>query len=756
MSAHLPKHSMRLPPTLFVLFATQVAASDENGLAEAGAASHHGTTLEEVIVTAQRREQPLQEVPVSASVFSAPELERLQVHDVSELQYVAPNLVVAPNQSTAGSASIAMRGQVEQDTTPTVDPAVGLYLDGVYIARMTGANLDLVDLERVEVLRGPQGTLFGRNTIGGAINLVPNPPQAEFAAQLKARVGNYDLRELTAVLNAPLSSVGMATRLTAMHREHSGYAQDTLLDTDLADADTDFARLQLQFALAPDTQLNLAADFTRSESGSQYRTMLAVFPGSAGVTGLLGNPNDSLANYVDPYGRDIPANRAGTVESTVWGASATLTSGSAPLTFKSITAYRTLEVRANDGDQDATPYDLGVIFYRGDDQHQFSEELQLFGRALRERLDWIGGLLFFDERAIFSQRFEIFIPTTSTFSENRPWGEAHNRSLAAYGQLSYALTPRFSVTAGARYNEDRRQLTSRNARSTAGTVTCRITPGLLDQAGVCVATRPERTFTYVPFTVGLEFRADESTLVYAKLSEGYRAGGYNLRGTNEVDMDTFEPEKVDSYELGLKSDLFHARLRMNLALFRTEFKDIQLVQRVPVTSQAAAPRFISNGGEAHIDGGELELTALLGRLRLTGALGIARPKFTELAPEVDGVTLDSAFPFTPERTASVAADLPIPVAFGSLALHADYSWRDDVPFAYDRASLARQDAYGLLNMMVSANFAGTSLELSLWARNLTDQDYITRAFESDYYVSATPGDPRTYGVSITYQFGSRQ
>lgn len=748
------KPPLRSPATLLVLFVARATADEEDAADVVRAPPLHAFTLEEVIVTAQRREQPLQQVPVAASVFSMPELRRLQVDDVDGLQYVAPNLLVAPNQNTTASASIAMRGQFESDTTPTVDPAVGLYLDGVYIARMTGANLDLVDLQRVEVLRGPQGTLFGRNTIGGAINLVPEPPQAGFDTRLQARIGNYDLREFTGILNVPVSAA-IATRFTAMHSEHGGYAHDTLLDAEFADANTDFARLQGQFALAGQTRLNLAADFTSSETGSQRRTLLTVLPGSDSVAALLGHPQDALANYVDPHSRDIPANRAGSTSSQVWGASATLTSDFAPFTFRSITAYRALQLRANDGDQDATPYDLGVIFYRDDQQHQFSEELQLFGQAFRQRLEWIGGLLYFDERAIFSQRFQIFIPAVATFSENDPWGEATNRSLAAYGQVSYALTARFSVTAGARYNEDRRQLVSRNARRVGSATACRISPALLDELGVCQATRPERSFNYVPFTVGFEFTPNASSLLYAKFSQGFRAGGYNLRGTNAIDMDTFEPERVDSYELGIKTDLSE-RLRVNLALFHNDFEDIQLLQREPATSQVGAPRFILNGGEARIDGGELEVTALLGPLRLATALGVTHPKFTRLDPNVENVTLDSAFLHTPESTVSIAADLPIAVAFGSLALHADYAWRDAVPFAYDRASPARQDAYGLLNMMISATWPETGLEVSLWGRNLTGQDYLTRAFESDYYVSAVPGDPRTYGVSIAYRFGAHR
>jgi len=710
--------------------------------------------LDEVIVTARRREERLREVPISASVLSTLELERLQVRDVTQLQYVVPNLSVAPSQASGASASIAIRGQYESDTAPTVDPAVGLYLDGVYVARMTGANLDLIDVERVEVLRGPQGTLFGRNTIGGAINILPRRPTAQFASSLSAEIGNYERRRFTGILNAPLLGGKVDSRLTAMHTEHGGYAFNPLLDSGLSNEDSDFGRLQLQFNPTGQSQVHLALDYSHIEADSQIRSLFAVAPGYESLPAMLGNPGDSLANYLDPFGDAVPANRAGTVQTTVWGAAGTLTMAWTPFTLKSITAYRVLDSHATDSDQDGTPYDLGVIFDRADEQRQFSQEVQLLGDAAGGRLQWIGGLLYFDENATFKQRAQVFVPATQTFNENRPWGDASNQSLAVYAQASYALTQRVTATAGLRYNEDRRQLTSHNARRVAGGEVCRISPELLDQPGVCIATRPTRTFDYAPFTADIEFSPDQSTLLYAKFSRGHRAGGYNIRGTDEVSMDTFEPENVDSYEVGGKADLLDKRLRANLALFHTEFEDIQLVQRELIASQAGAPRFIRNGGKARITGGELELVALIRKLRVTAGLGVTHAQFTELDPRVEGVTLDSKFMLTPESTASIAADLPIAMGFWALNIHADYLWRDDVWFAYDRESPARQPANGLLNAMITANFVETGLQVSLWGRNIADQGYATRMWENDYYVGASPGSPRTYGVTVSFLTGA--
>jgi iron complex outermembrane receptor protein len=296
-------------------------------------------------------------------------------------------------------------------------------------------------------------------------------------------------------------------------------------------------------------------------------------------------------------------------------------------------------------------------------------------------------------------------------------------------------------------------LTSRNSRRVAGIESCRLDPDLRDMPDVCRATLPERRFSYAPYVVGLDFRAVPGALLYAKFSRGHRAGGYNLRGATALEFEAFEPEQLGAFEVGLKSDLLGDRLRVNLALFRSKFDAIQLVQRETIGGSPLPIRYIVNGGEARIDGGELEVTAVLGPSYLSGALGLIDSRYTRLDPKVEGVTLNSEFLQTPNATLSLAADLPVELGFGGVDLHVDYAWKDDVSFAYDKVSPARQEAYGLWNAMIKTRFVTTGVEVSLWARNLTDMRYFTRALNSEVYASAVPGDPRTYGVSIAYRFG---
>jgi iron complex outermembrane recepter protein len=709
---------------------------------------------EEVLVTAQRREQPMQTVPMSLSVLDSQQLESRQIDALESLQFAVPNLVITQNQTSRTAAGIAMRGHFERDTAPTVDPAVGLYVDGVYVARSTGANLRLHDVERVEVMRGPQGTLFGRNTIGGAINVVPKRPNREQEAAVSGTVGNYDRREAAGVLNLPHARSGLALRLAATHSEHSGFARGTRLDRDIAGEESDFVRGQLRFTHGKRWDMNLSLDYTKSDAQAQWLTLVAALPLSAGVPPSQGNPTDSISNYVDPYGTRMPVNRAGRATSTVVGSSATIGADFGGATFKATSAFRTLEIHARDADQDGTPYDISAVVERIDRQDQFSQELQLFGRGFGDRLDWIGGLYYFEESGTFTQRFPMMVAPAFDPVEMVPWGKVSNDSMAAYAQATYSLTPRVRATAGIRYNEDRRQLTSRNTLRRRGTQFCRLDARLLDDPASCEATLPEQSFRYAPFTASLDYSPRDSALLYAKYSRGHRAGGYNLRGATLVDFGTFGPERVDAYEIGSKTDFFGHRLRVNLALYRSMYEDIQLAQSVSLTGDPASllsTTVIRNEGTARIEGGELEVTWFLGPVRMAGTLGKTRAKFERLAPTTTGVTRESNFLMTPPTTASLAVDAPLSIGSHGWRFHADYSWRDDVAFVFEPGSLARQEAYGLLNALISARSADSRFEFTLWARNLTNTRYFVRAFETSLLVVGIPGDPRTLGLTVAWR-----
>jgi iron complex outermembrane receptor protein len=308
--------------------------------------------------------------------------------------------------------------------------------------------------------------------------------------------------------------------------------------------------------------------------------------------------------------------------------------------MRAISAYRELDHWNRDSDLDGSPYDVFTVVERAEAHRQLSHELHAFGNALDDRLRWIGGLHYFDESSAYAQRVGAVVPATLVFLENIPQGTARNDSIAAFAELTYEIAPRLRATAGVRYSRDGRQLTTRNARSAAGTDFCTLDPGLRDEPGSCEATLPEKHFDYVPWTLGLDFRPAKGTLVYAKASQGYRSGGYNMRGTTETDLSEFGPERVTAFEIGGRVALNDDRLSFSLALFRSLFDDMQLRQLVPLPGTPISLRLTQNGGVARIQGGELQVRALVGRLRLAGALGVTDAEYTRLDPLVEGVTLE--------------------------------------------------------------------------------------------------------------------
>jgi iron complex outermembrane receptor protein len=717
---------------------TPAPAEDQNSLDEAT------EVLGQVTVTAQRREENLQRVPIAVTALTSTQLNRAQIAELYGVQYAVPALWIAPTVGNNLNATISLRGQAEVDFVPTVDPAVGLYLDGAYIARATGANLGLVDIERVEVLRGPQGILFGRNTTGGAISLVANKPTSTFEGSLDVRVGNFSTLDVTGVLNLPLNTE-TALRVAANHLKHSGYGRAVLLDRELNADDSNFLRGQLRLLPTDDWTLDLSFDLTSAHTSTQLITFIAAFGDTNTIPADSGHPEDSLDRYANVVDGNVQDNRAGGFDAQVWGASATLSGDLAGLSFRSITAWRELDLDVDDNDNDGTPYDVLAVIRRRQDEQQFSQEFQLQGGAFGDRLDWTAGVLYFAENATLEQRFVAFVA-----NENVLRGTARNESWAGYAQATATFKPNLRLTAGARYNVDVRQLISENTTLADGEEICNVSPQLLDNAQVCKATLPRQRYSYVPLTVGLDYTPADTALLYAKVSRGYRSGGYNMRPGPLL---TFGPEKVVAYEVGAKTDFFEQRLRTNLALYYSDYDDIQLGQFVSdPTGDLSVIR--QNAGEARIQGGELEITALLAHLRLTGALGISDGKYTKVEPDVEGITTETPLAL-PETTFSMAADLPMSFNFGRFLIHGDYSWRSDDSDAVALERCGCHTAYGLINATISATRHGSDLEFVLWGRNLTDTHYKAQWVDYDFFINEMPGDPRTYGLSVSYAFGSK-
>ena len=383
-------------------------------------------------------------------------------------------------------------------------------------------------------------------------------------------------------------------------------------------------------------------------------------------------------------------------------------------------------------------------------QEQGSEELQALGR-FGDRVKWIAGLYYFSEHGSDNSAGDNLVPPT-TAHPNFTLGTAENKSYAAYTQADVQITSKLKATLGIRYSKDQRKLTLYNYAG--GTGTCLIAVALRVAPTVCQVDMPKLTNHYVPWTAGLQYEPTENAMVYAKVSRGFRSGGYNMRGAVQ-NTKGFGPEKVTSYEIGEKVELFNRRLRINADVYDAEYSQIQIIVRQGVGANNTPLQFAENAGDARIRGAELEAQALVtDHLTLSVSGGITHPRYTKLQPG-STTQLTDHFVFSPRTNYSLAADYRAPTDWGQVNAHVDYGWRSQIYFS--QTPVAVQPAFGLLNAQLSFQLASMpGLELGIWGRNLGAKKYFTDilALLTPHGAAAGwPGDPRTYGVSVSYRFG---
>lgn len=725
-------------------------------------AQQAATTLKEIVVNAQRREQRLLDVPVAVTAISGAELRKAKIEDVKQLAAVVPSLVVFSGFSGENDINIGLRGLVITSPLANIDPAVGVQVDGVYYAHSMGTNIALVDLQGVEVLSGPQGTLFGRNTIGGTVNFTTQAPSYAFGGSFQAEFGNYDENKETVVVNAPLIQDRVAARLVYQHSEHSGYVHNDYLNTDLSNADDNYFRVSLLADLTDKLRVLQTVDYYTGRANSTGWVLADFDP----VLAAAAKTPASLANYLSPNGRTSfgginPRNRQSFFDYTAhidwdlgWA------------TLKSITGYRRLDFNVG-ADSDATPLVLVDIIDEPFVGWQFSQEVTINGDGLGQRLKWIGGIYYFQESLYNGTILEQIVANSSTLSNNQ---DIRNKSASAFGQVSFEITPRLTATLGARYVEDYRGITYIEPRTGAIAAVASQGPCLLTTIGLpvspnnCQFTPPEIKFHYVPWTAGLDYKPSRGWLVYGKVSEGYRSGGFQQAGSaNEFAQVTpFAPESLLSYEAGVKTLLLRDRLRLTADVYHSNYDNIQQgVPSIPPGSSTAV-NFVLNAGKATVDGAEFDVDAILGKLELRGTLGLTDFKFTS-GPFVGGTQL-----YSPKTTYFLSADYPVELPLGQLTLHADYAYQSTIleqnnlnvavspPVFYPATEIGwiTQKGYGLLGARASLPIKGTGLTVSIWGKNLTNQYYKTRV-QSIYtkgYESVIPGLPRIYGATLAYAF----
>ena len=765
------------------------------GMATATAQEKAGG-LEEVVVTARKQVENLQQVPIAVSVFSAQSIESKGIDSVVGVADYSPNVTLDFTSPISGASSALVafiRGIGQSDFAINFEPGVGIYVDGVYYARTVGSVIDLMDVERIEVLKGPQGTLFGRNTIGGALNVTTRSPTQQFSGDAELTIGEFNRRDIRAFVNIPLGET-VAMSIAYASRNRDGYVErkpypgfsnaepsDLRYDAgkldqlpngnDLGNQNNDTIRAKLGWDVSDALQLIVAVDYEQVRENSAPSVLVAAFPEAPGaLAGLynacaagLGPPIcTNVAGVGDltgrsPYGAqfltgDGRTNYGNSVSGTyidAWGASATLTwDVSEALTLKSITAYRELDSAFGE-DADMSPL---VIDHHGFvmDQSQFTQELQLSGN--HDRIDWTTGLYFFREAG----GIHDLVPLGGGLLQVDGPNTLENVSGAAFGQLSFRILDAWSITAGARYTDETKEFygrqRDRNALAFNLGLPLELHPDPSDPTLYFPPGKLEQDFSNTSLRLGTEFRFSDDLFAYASYAEGFKSGGWDTRLTApRLEVPGFRPEEAETYEVGLKSEWLGRTLRINTAAFFTDYTDLQLI-----IQQGISP-LTRNAGKSEIKGVELELEwAPTDALRFAGSYGWIDAEYTELdqAANASGIFLTNKFNNTPESTFSLTADFEQSLSRGSLAWHAGYSWKDDVYNDATNTPLLLQDAYGLLSASVTYTSPDEAWSIGVGGDNLTDEDFLVSGFNQPGigYTIATIGPPREWWARVKYRF----
>jgi len=754
-----------------------VLAMSAQGFAEENATEERDETIgfEEILVTAQKRSENIQSVPVAVTAFSGDELEARNIQGLANVADVTPNLLIQTTGTGNNIASVFIRGVGQSSQQIFFDQGVGTYVDGVYRPTAHGGLIDLLNVERIEVLRGPQGDLYGKNAIGGAISIVTRQPDAqETYGSINAAVGSYDRIDARAFVNIPISQDKLGLQISAATRNVDGFVDTLAIDGDdgLGSQNNIALRAAVKWNITDNVSWTGSVDFMdMSSSGSpmHHRAILAsgrfnAQHNTAVEAGLLGNTplvSDAFLTG-DPLKTNITGvqHRNNSEEMTLISR-LVIDFGSAELV--ALTSYKDLET--NDGfDADGTPIDVSANnrFVEGE---SFSQELQLSGLAFDDKLDYLIGVYYLHDETTFNTFAENNISTTPFVGIVPGFRDRSSRNLtdqtldsfAVFANASYSLTEQLTATLGARYMHEEKDLIAGRTNSATTTPT---EIGAED-SGEWSSFSPK---------FQLEYAANDDVLVYGSVAKGFKSGGINnqinddgMGGTFLLDYDE---EQVWSYEIGLKADWFDNRFRTNLALFYMDYSDLQSSTLVFDEASGTQIRTITNSGGAKIKGFELE-SALLVTENFTVLANLAyldteyNDDLLEDPSDPDSLVFVGGDPlaYAPEFSFSVSGIYEIPVGDTAVVrLRADYSWRDLTYFepegTLEERLLKSQDSFGLLNLSLTYD-SGEDWSVSAYGTNVTDERYRTGVFIQERAVGVIwdlLGRPAEWGLKFGYDF----
>jgi iron complex outermembrane receptor protein len=706
----------RLPLAAWML-CSPIAFSQESAQTEG--------TLQEVMVTAERRSTNLQETPLAISAFGGDDLKIRSINDPSDLQYLVPGLTVG----TKGQiARITMRGiGMENVLGGSIggDPGVSYNVNGVVYARPQMARPGFFDVERVEVLRGPQGTLYGRNATGGSINIITRQPTATHTANADLTVGSRGLMQFEGGIGGPLKGDDILGRIAIRTSDEDGDLKNVQTGGRVGSISERSVRGSV--LLNPDGALKLLLDADYYQNHGTAPSFIMANNVTGGTT-----PGEALGGRLLTDQRHVDYNTDGYNVANIWGTSAKLTWDLGGPSLSSLTSFRRMYV--NEGqDLDGSGGRFANTNFRYNHSHQLSEELQLSSNP-DSKLQWVLGGFYFDEDSDAAQQFE-FYTFKALFNSG---GTVKSTSYAGYGQATYPVLERVNLTLGGRYTVDRKEMTEFFSFGANG--------GVADNSETWNAFTPR---------VSVDWKISDAAMVYATFAKGFKSGGFNV---GALQANAYDPETVRSYEAGAKLRLLENSVQLNAAAFHYDYANLQVNQLVGLVAA------LRNAAQSDIDGVEVELAARVAdvaNFNVTYAyLDATFNNFfnTENAFPALGLQnlAGNPLPRSPKHSLNVGAEYTASVGTGTLTTRADWSYKSQMYFSEFRRDSVGQPSYSLLDMSLTYAPGDERYYASVFGTNLTDEKVWTNVSVNTAVLGFTRATdintPRTFGVRGGYRF----
>ncbi|MDA5195013.1 TonB-dependent receptor [Govanella unica] len=684
-------------------------------------AQSSGFQMEEIMVTARKRVESLQDVPISVSTFSSAQLDRLSATSLKDVKNFVPGLYYSDR--SALQTDITIRGVGGDSRNIGIESGTGLYVDGVYAGRTSAYNMDLADVAQIEILRGPQGTLFGKNTMGGVINIVTRKPTEVLSGNAEISYGNYNAIRFKGSVSGPLTDKLLA-KATVATWDRDGYLHNLFDDSKLQSEKRRSGMLQFQLKPSDALEINLSGDYTHDDQNAVLNQL-----GSAAAFG---------AGYYNPNRFEVNTNRRNSIERDMYGfaLSANYTLGSGH-TLTSISSFRHVDITVY-SDIDQVPVD---VFHSGpftDNFKQYTQELRISSPG-QQFIDYLVGLYYYKQDASASRN--IYASGNPIFFTRGP---LDTTSFAGFANVTANFTPKLAVTAGVRATYEKKegsyQQTSPTPAFNKNFPDLRIS-----------STEPS-------WTLSANYRWVEEVSTFLSVSRGFKSGGFNVDPlatpaplTNK-DI-TFDSEFVTSYEAGLKSELLGGKLRLSASVFYSEYKDRQVPQFETI---GGIPTVITrNAGASEVKGFEVEFTAVPNQwLLVFGGLGYLDGKYTEFAgATTSGQNFTGHITEkTPKWSANIGVDMRVPVGPGELSLSPQLAYVGKTYLQPDNLPFNIEHGYTLVNVRLGYEFQDGQYGIFAWGKNLTNATYkeFTRQFSGSDQVLF--GEPRTYGVQLNAKF----